>query len=119
MEEEFGDFEEIKDEQNKGEQNSLETPVRIRIPRNKEIIGIVLQRLGGNRMEVKCTDGKTRNCRVPGRFKRKFWLRPHDLILIVPWPDDDHKGEIVFQYQPNTISQLKKRGLIKNLQNEF
>ena len=34
--------------------------VRVRIPRNKEVLGILEQRLGGSRMRVRCLDGKTR-----------------------------------------------------------
>ena len=123
MEEKFGDFEEVKDEKtNLNVEQELDEqgiPFRIRIPRKGEIIGKVMQRLGGNRMEIKSTDGKTRNCRVPGRFKRKFWLRPKDIVIITPWPDDDSKGDIVFQYQKNVAYQLKKRGLLKNLEDEF
>jgi translation initiation factor 1A len=120
MENEFGDFQEIKEEvpQN-SDQPQPETPTRIRMPRNKELMGIVVQRLGGNRMEIKTTDGKSRNCRVPGRFKRRFWLRPGDIVLIIPWDLDDTKGDIVFQYKKGLKFQLKKRGLLDKLQQEF
>ena len=94
MANEFGDFEEIKEDVREPEQQEQEAGVRIRLPRKGEIMGKVIQRLGGNRMEIKCTDGKTRNCRVPGRLKRKLWLRERDIVIITPWPDDDSKGEI-------------------------
>jgi len=120
MEEKFGDFEEIKDQsQNQKFQEQQEAPIRIRLPRKGELVGKVMQRLGGNRMEVKTNDSKTRNCRVPGRFKRRFWLRPGDLILITPWPDDDKKGDIVFQYPKNSGHLLKKHGLLDNLKDAF
>ena len=116
MKKDFGDFEEIKEEVKTEAQQEQEAPARVRLPRRNEFIGRVMQRLGGNRMEVKSTDNKIRNCRVPGRFKRKFWLRPGDFVLITPWPDDDSKGDIVYQYNPNSVSQLRKRGFIKNLE---
>ncbi|MDO8509042.1 MAG: translation initiation factor IF-1A [Nanoarchaeota archaeon] len=120
MEEKFGDFEEVKDQsQNQNTQAVQEFPTRIRFPRKGEVVGKVLQRLGGNRMEIKSTDGKTRNCRVPGRFKRKFWLRPGDYVIITPWPDDDAKGDIVFQYPKNSEHQLRKHNLLTNLKDEF
>src|SRR3989344_974064 len=115
---EFGDFEEIKEETTAPEENT-ETPVRVRTPRRGQFLGIVIERLGGNRMSVKTTDGKTRNCRVPGKYKRKFWLRTGNAVLIEPWIDDDSKGDIVYQYRPNELYQLKKRGLIVNLEKEF
>jgi translation initiation factor 1A len=40
---------------------------RIKVPRNKEVLGFIEQRLGGSRMRVRCLDGKTRICRVPGK----------------------------------------------------
>jgi len=127
----FGDFEEIKEEEKKPDnkkpqkkpQGRFRTAptftVRARMPRQGQLIGVVLERLGGKRMSIKTTDGKTRNCRVPGRFRRKFWLRPKHLVMIEPWPDDDSKGDIVYQYRPNEITQLRKKGFLENLDNEF
>ena len=118
---EFGDFEEILDES--AEEESEEAPqegfVRARTPRNKEVIGVIVQRYGGNRMEVRTTDGKTRNCRVPGKYKRQLWLRPKDIILIKPWEFDDLKGDIIYKYRPNEIVQLKKKNLLNNLESGF
>ena len=92
---------------------------RVRLPRGEEVIGIIEQRLGGNKMLVNCLDGKTRNCRVPGRFSRKFWLREGNFVIVQPWPDDDDKADVVHQYRPNEIIQLKKKNLINNLKSGF
>ena len=121
MENKYGDFEEIKDETAVKEEENQEQQVftRARMPRKGQVIGIVLQRLGGNRMSVKGTDGKVRNCRVPGRFSRKFWLRGGDFVMIEPWPDDDDKGDVVYQYRGGEINNLKKQGLVKNLEEGF
>ena len=86
QESKFGDFEEIKKEEPKSQdsqQQEEQVPARVRVPRNKELIGVIVQRLGGNRMNVKTTDGKTRNCRVPGRYRRRLWLRPKDIIMLL------------------------------------
>ncbi len=119
MADDFGDFEELKEDSTKQESQDQEAQARIRLPRKNEFLGRVMQRLGGNRMEIKCTDGKSRNCRVPGRLKRKLWLREGDLVIITPWPDDDNKGDIIFQYNKNAEYQLKKHGLLKNLEDGF
>ena len=117
----YGEFEEITEPEKQNTQHSSEqeAPIRIRMPKNGEFIGVILQRLGGNRMEVLTTDGKTRNCRVPGRFKRSLWLRPKDTVLIQPWPDDNSKGDIIFKYNSSAIIQLRKRGLLDSLKSEF
>ena len=112
----FGDFEEVKEQTH---QVVEEAPVRVRLPRDKQILGVVLERLGGNRMSVKCTDGKTRNCRVPGRYSRKLWVRTGNFVLVEPWEFDNDKADIVYLYRPNETNQLRKRGLVKDLHGGF
>ena len=75
--EDFVDEEGSEEEQENGGLNADGQPsiTRARMPRGREIIGILEQRLGGNKMMVQCLDGKSRNCRVPGRLKRKLWLK--------------------------------------------
>lgn len=117
-EDKFGDFEEIKDESKELPQEP-QAPIRVRLPKGKELIGIILQRYGGNRMEILTTDGKTRNCRVPGRYKRRLWLRPKNIVIIIPWEDDDSKGDIIFKYLPAAVNQLRKKGFLNKLNSEF
>jgi translation initiation factor 1A len=97
--------------------NPEEEFTRIRVPRGKEVLGILEQRLGGSRCRVRCLDGKTRNCRIPGRLKRKLWVRENDILLIEPWEfDSDEKGDIIFKYKPNQTLWLKKNGFLDKLQ---
>ncbi len=93
--------------------------VRVRLPRGEEIIGIIEQRVGGNKMMVNCLDGKTRNCRVPGRLRRKLWLRPGDVVIIEPWELNKEKGDVIFKYRPTQISWLKKKGYLESEKTEF
>ena len=118
MSEEFGEFDEVNEA---GEIVSDEAgvPTRVRTPRKGEVIGVVVQRFGGNRMEVQSTDGKKRNCRVPGRFKKFLWLRPKDVVLITPWVDDDEKGDIIFKYSSSAVNQLRKRGILDSIKDSF
>ena len=118
----YGAFEEVAQGDEAPQQVEMGadgTPIRVRIPRAGEILGMIMQRFGGNRMEVQCSDGKVRNCRVPGRFKRSMWLRPKDIVLILPWADDDAKGDIVFQYHSSAVHQLRKKGMLNTLKSEF
>ena len=127
---EYGAFKEVKEEFNKPEKEKTEKQkeqeqaqqqfsTRARLPRHGQLIGVVVQRLGGNRMLVKTTDNKVRNCRVPGRYSRKFWLRPKDFVMIEPWPDNDDKADITYQYRGGEISFIKRKGFTNNLENEF
>ena len=114
MGEEFEDISEEESNEN-GEQIISRAP----LPRGEEIIGIVEQRLGGNKMFVACLDGKTRNCRVPGRLKRKLWLRPGDVVIVEPWELNKDKGDIILKYKPNQIEWLKKKGYLSTEKSEF
>ena len=89
---------------------------RIRIPKKDEVLGLLEQRLGGSRCRVRCLDGKTRICRIPGRLKRRLWVREGDVVLIEPWEfGGNEKGDIIFKYKPIQVKILKKKGLLENL----
>ena len=94
-------------------------PVRVRIPKGKEIIGIIAQRCGGSRMLVSCMDGKSRNCKVPGRLRRGMWLREGDVVIVEPWEFDDDKAYIMYKYTPNQVRKLKEKGMIQTSEEEF
>ena len=99
--------------------NQEEKTFHVRLPRGEELIGVIEQRLGGNKMMVNCSDGKSRNCRVPGRLRRKLWLRPGDVVIIQPWELDKNKGDVIFKYRPNQVAWLKKKGYLKQEISEF
>lgn len=102
------------------EKNQEQEKIRVRLPKKEdEVIGIIEQRLGGNKMLVNCLDGKIRNCRVPGRLKRYLWLRPGDVVIINLWELDKEKGDVIFKYRQNQINWLKKKGYLKKDTLEF
>ena len=107
-----------KDNKN-NEENEQQAITRARLPRGEEIIGVIEQRLGGNKMLVNCLDGKKRNCRVPGRLKRKLWLRPDDVVLIELWELDKNKADIIFKYPWNQVAWLRKNGYLAEESKEF
>jgi translation initiation factor 1A len=106
----------------KSNNDSSEEIIRVRIPREREVLGILEQRLGASRNRVRCFDGKSRVCRIPGKLKRKLWVRDNDIVLVEPWEfNGDEKGDIVFKYKTIQVDILKKKGFLKNLEdmNEF
>ena len=96
-----------------------EGPIRVKLPREGEVLGVLDQRLGASRMMIKSLDGKSRNCRVPGRLKRKLWLREGDVVLVQPWEFDDEKADILFKYSPAAVSWLKRKGYLNEVEGEF
>ncbi len=104
---------------NNNNQNPQGEVLRVRLPRGREVLGILEQRLGASRMSVKCLDGKSRNCRVPGRLKRKLWLREGDVVLVEPWEFEDGKADVLFKYTPAAVAWLKRKGYLKEISGEF
>ena len=101
----------------KGAAQPQEEIVRVKTPRGNQVFGTIEQRLGGSKMRVRCLDGKNRLCRVPGRMKRRLWVREGDTVLVEPWElGGDEKGNIIYKYRPNQVQWLKKRGLIKEIE---
>ncbi len=97
-------------------QQSSEEIERIRLPREGQVLGLLESRLGGSRCDVRCVDGNTRNCRIPGRLKRRLWVREGDIVLVEPWEfGGDEKGDIIFSYKKNHAAWLKKKGYLDRL----
>lgn len=118
------EFKQIKeDEQDleaeEDEENENQVVTRAPLPRKGEVLGVIEQRFGGNKMMVSCLDGKTRNCRVPGRLKRKLWLRPKDVVIVELWELDKDKGDIILKYKPNQVEWLKRNGYLESEKSEF
>jgi len=101
----------------KGTVPESELVVRVRLPKAPETLGIIEQRLGGNRMRVTCLDGKKRICRIPGRLKRRLWVRENDYCIVEPWEfTGDEKGDIVYKYTFTQVDVLRKKGHLKQFE---
>ena len=100
------------------EQEKLQQEIsRIKLPRGNQTLGLLEQRLGASRMRVRCLDGKTRICRIPGRLKRKLWVREEDILIVEPWEySGEEKGDIIYKYTPTQMVFLKNKGYLKKLE---
>ncbi len=104
-----------KEEAAKQEEINLQI-MRIKLPRGKQTFGILEQRLGASRTKVRCLDNKSRICRIPGRLKRRLWVRQGDLVIVEPWEfGGDEKGDIIYKYKPVQVSWLRRKGYLKEL----
>jgi len=90
--------------------------IRVRMPRKGEVLGVDVALLGGGRMEVKCDDGFTRICRIPGRMRRKIWVRNNDLILVKPWTvQSEERADVIWKYSRAQSNWIEKKGLLKKV----
>ena len=109
-----------KQEKARQEAQKSAMPTRVPTPKQNEVIGIVEQRVGANRMIIKCLDGNQRNCRIPGARRRRLWIRPGDTVIVQPWEfDSDKRGDVLLKYTPTQVEWLKRRGFIKEVESEF
>ncbi len=90
---------------------------RIKLPQSNQCFGILEQRLGASRLRVKCLDGKSRVCIIPGKLKRRLWVREGDIIIVEPWEfGGDEKGNIIFKYSKSQVEFLRNKGYLKKIE---
>lgn len=88
---------------------------RIRTPRHGEVFGTVEMMLGGDKLRVRCEDGNTRICRIPGRLRKRVWIKAGDLILVEPWKvQTNERGDVGFRYTSTQANWLRRKGFIKS-----
>jgi len=90
---------------------------RIRTPREGEVIGVVEMMLGADKLRVQCDDGNTRICRIPGRLRKRVWIKTGDLVLVEPWKvQTNERADIIFRYTSTQAGWLKRKGFVKAIQ---
>lgn len=99
--------------------NSSQQPdefTRIRLPQKSknEILGRVESILGANKLRVRCMDGVVRLTRIPGKMKKRIWIREGDVIIIVPWSFQNEKADVVWKYSSPQVNWLERKGFLKS-----
>jgi len=93
----------------------VDAPIgRVRTPRkhDREILATVEKLLGANHLRVRCIDGTVRTARIPGRMKKRIWIRENDIVIIVPWDFQDAKADVIWRYTAPQVDWLRRRGYL-------
>ncbi|MDY6931129.1 MAG: translation initiation factor eIF-1A [Halobacteriota archaeon] len=87
---------------------------RVRRPNAKygEILATVDSMLGANHIKVRCMDGKVRIARIPGKMRKRQWIREGDIVIIVPWDFQDEKADVKWRYTRPQVAWLQRRGYL-------
>lgn len=90
---------------------------RYRMPdtRNREMFAIADQLMGASKIKVMCEDGKSRMARIPGKMKRRMWIKPGDLMIVKPWDFQDDKADVCYRYVRTQSVNLSRRKKIPEL----
>ena len=102
----------------KGHQGQTnETNLRVTLPYKPkgEMFAVAETFQGGSRLQLICEDGERRMGRIPGKLRRRMWVRENDLLIVVPWSFQDSKADVKFRYTPTQTSNLKRLGKIPEI----
>ena len=88
--------------------------IRVKMPnlRVNEMFALAEQILGGRRVSVLCADGETRMARIPGKMRRRQWVREGDLIIVWPWDFQDTKADVKHRYTKTQAMYLSRKGVL-------
>ena len=97
--------------------NEGEITLRVSLPYKPkgEMFAVAETFQGGSRLQVICEDGIRRMGRIPGKLRRRMWVRENDLLIVVPWSFQDSKADVKFRYTPTQTANLKRRGKIPEI----
>lgn len=113
-EEELARLESSEDEGNVGK-------IRVKMPNTRvnEMFALAEQLLGGRRVTVLCADGETRLARIPGKMRRRQWVREGDLIIVWPWDFQDSKADVKHRYTKTQAMYLSRKGVLPEVVDLF
>lgn len=109
-----------KNKKNKKNKKNIPEPtenIRVTLPYKPkgEMFAVAETFQGGSRLQLICEDGKRRMGRIPGKLRRRMWVRENDLLIVVPWSFQDSKADVKFRYTPTQTSNLKRKGKIPEI----
>ncbi len=95
--------------------------IRVPLPKRKvnEMFAIADQILGGRRVRSVCEDGESRLARIPGKMRRRQWVREGDLIVIQPWEFQDEKANVCMRYTKTQSLYLSRKGVLPEIVDMF
>ena len=75
--------------------------------------------LGGRRIRAVCEDGLSRISRIPGKMRRRQWVREGDLIVVQPWDFQDEKANVCMRYTKTQSLYLSRKGVLPDIVDLF
>lgn len=73
----------------------------------------VKNKLGGDRLNVDCSDGVERQAIIPGSFYKRVWINKNDILLIQLNELNTRESYVLYKYDPNEAHSLKSKGFLQ------
>ena len=95
--------------------------IRVKMPNRKinEMFAIADQILGGRRVRAVCEDGESRLARIPGKMRRRQWVREGDLVIVQPWDFQDSRADVRMRYTKTQSIYLSRKGVLPEIVDLF
>lgn len=99
------------------QQSEQELFSKLRLPNKneREMFALAIQLMGATQIKALCEDGKERMCRIPGKLRKRVWIKQNDILIIRLWEWQPDRADIVWRFWGTQAEHLKRRGLLKNL----
>lgn len=89
-----------------------ETPREIPLPGEGQVICVVTGAMGAEWIKVICTDNVERIARIPGKFRKRVWISPGDLVLCAPWDFRGDRADVIYRYEKHEKKYLLDKGIV-------
>jgi translation initiation factor 1A (aeIF-1A) len=66
-----------------------------------------------------CADGKTRTGRIPGKIRKRMWMREGDLVIVKPWSFQDERADVNFRYTKTQATYLSRNQILPEILDVF
>lgn len=89
--------------------------IKVRFPKASqgEVLGVIVDNYG-SKLLVRCLDGFTRTCRIPGKIRYKLHVKIGDVVLIKKWVvQENEKGDYLYKYTRTQVYYLIRKGILK------
>lgn len=92
---------------------SEERPKEAPLPDENTVVCVVEKILGGDHFLARCVDGTRRVTRIPGRYRRRLWIKEGDIVLVAPWEmKPESRGDLIYRYTLDEARKLVEKGVI-------
>ena len=94
----------------KGNKNKNQTPIKreLLFAEDMQEYCLIDKLLGDRRVNLTLTDGTNQMGIIPGRFRKRCWMKPGDLVLASQREFQDGKLDIVYKYNSDEKKRLQQ-----------